>query len=91
MKNLNDLKPGDSGRIIAVAAPESIRQRLMDLGLFEGALVMMLSPAPLGDPIRVRVLDTVLALRRNEAELIFIGDVVRGVPERHRHRFGRKS
>ncbi len=91
MRTLNDLDPGESARVIAIDAQENIRQRFMDLGLMEGARVEMVLSAPLGDPILVQVMDTSLALRRNEASAILIGDDDGGHHERHRHRAGWKS
>ena len=65
----------------------------MDLGIIEGAKVEMVRPAPLGDPIQIKVLDTLLALRKNEARMLLIesnGEFSHG-RKAHRHRFGRKS
>jgi Fe2+ transport system protein FeoA len=42
----------------------------MELGLIEGARVRVLGRAPLGDPLRVRVGDYDLSLRRQDARLI---------------------
>jgi ferrous iron transport protein A len=90
-RTLNDLRPGDSARILSFRGPGFLRQRLMDLGLIEGARVDMLRSAPLGDPIQVRVMDVSLALRRSEAELIVIGEETGGKVGPHRHRAGRQS
>jgi len=86
---LNDLKPGDSARIASFRGPERIRQRFMDLGLIEGARVEMLRAAPLNDPIQVKIMGTMLALRRCEAEMIFVEEETRGGRGRHRYRSGR--
>ncbi len=90
MRTLNDLGPGDTARIVAIEAHEDIRQRFMDLGLMEGASVEMVRSAPLGDPILIRVMDIALALRRNEAAAVLIGDDDGEHHGRHRHRAGRK-
>ena len=92
-KTVNDLNPGEWGFISKIKAAESIRQRLMDLGIIEGVRVEMVRPAPLGDPIQIKVLDTLLALRRNEAGTLEIecdGEIPHG-RKAHRHRYGRKS
>jgi len=44
--------------------------RLMELGLIEGANVQVIGRAPLGGPIRVRVGDCQLSLRRSDADLV---------------------
>ena len=56
-------------RITAVR-PGPLACRLMELGLIEGARVRVLGRAPLGDPLRVRVGDYDLSLRRQDARLI---------------------
>jgi Fe2+ transport system protein FeoA len=92
MQTINNLTPGDSAVITEITAPGQIRQRFMDLGLFEGAKVEMLCSAPLGDPILIRVLGTMLALRRSEAATIVIDGIKEGECQtggkRHRHRAG---
>lgn len=93
MQTINDLTPGASALIRGITATGEVRQRFMDLGLYEGAKIEMLCSAPLGDPVLVRVLGTMLALRRTEAATIEIGDLQEGEchsgGERHRHRAGR--
>lgn len=93
IKTVNDLNPGEWGFISDIKAVESIRQRLMDLGIIEGVKVEMIRPAPLGDPIQIKVLNTLLALRRSEADTLEIecdGEIPHG-RKAHRHRYGRKS
>jgi ferrous iron transport protein A len=87
------LSPGDWGIVIDITAPEPTRQRLIDMGISYGSRVEMVRSAPLGDPILIRVLDTLLALRKQEAQAIVI-DYHRGERherQRHRRRAGRKS
>ena len=70
---LGELKTGASGRIISVgrSGDEEISRRLMEMGLLEGAWVEVLHEAPFGrDPLAVRVRGALLALRRNEANLV---------------------
>ncbi|MBI5866609.1 MAG: ferrous iron transport protein A [Planctomycetes bacterium] len=64
---------------IPIAMPVTIRGirgnsnvacRLMEMGLFDGAHAVVISRAFLGDPIRVRVGDTDLSLRKEEADLV---------------------
>lgn len=44
--------------------------RLMEMGLIEGAEVVVVRRAPLGDPLQVRLGDYELSLRSSEAELV---------------------
>lgn len=71
--SLDRLRPGDRGIIERVAKGQaSVRQRLLEMGLYKGTLVEFVRSAPLGDPIEVRVKGTRLSLRRAEAEDIIV-------------------
>lgn len=93
VKTINDLLPGDRAIITEIHAASSIKQRLMDLGILEGAEIEMVRAAPLGDPVEIKVHNTLVAIRRREAATLFIEKGTKGRygPKRHRHRFGRKS
>ncbi len=92
---VNDLHPGNWGIIKEITATDKIRQRLMDMGIIEGAKVELIRSAPLGDPIQIKVIGTIIALRRNEARTLIIGHHGEKLHDPkahcHRHRFGRKS
>jgi ferrous iron transport protein A len=45
----------------------ALAQRLMEMGMLEGDEVELLAFAPLGDPLEVRLGDSRLSLRRNDA------------------------
>lgn len=93
MKTVNDLTPGDRGKITAIGAAPGLKQRLMDMGIIEGAEVEMVRTAPLGDPVEIKVYNTLIALRKNEAETLLVeyqGEKHRE-RKRHRRRTGRKS
>ncbi len=69
---LNDLKPGDTCRIIKLIGQGGFRRRLMDLGLVKGARLTLKKLAPLGDPIEIEVKGYSLSLRRAEAAKIYV-------------------
>jgi DtxR family Mn-dependent transcriptional regulator len=71
-KQLNELKVGESGKILRLKASSSVTMRLMDMGLIKGAAVIVERVAPLGDPIDIRIKGYHLSLRREEAEAIEI-------------------
>ncbi|WP_050182631.1 FeoA domain-containing protein [Domibacillus robiginosus] len=52
-----------------------IKRRLLDLGFVPGSVVEVLKASPLGDPISYRVAGTVIALRKEESQLLF-GEVI---------------
>ncbi|MBE6969800.1 MAG: ferrous iron transport protein A [Ruminococcaceae bacterium] len=67
---LDELKVGESGRILAVDGEGALRCRLLDMGLTPRARVTLQKIAPLGDPIEIHVRGYELTLRRNDARLI---------------------
>lgn len=69
---LFDLVSGDVARIrrIRGGGAQSIRQRLLDMGVTKGTLVRVERHAPLGDPVEVRIKGYYLAVRMNEAKEI---------------------
>nr|WP_099098705.1 ferrous iron transport protein A [Bacillus thermotolerans] len=52
-----------------------LKRRLLDLGFVPGSVVEVLKASPLGDPISYRVAGTVIALRKEESQLLF-GEVI---------------
>ena len=67
---LDELKVGESGKILAVDGEGPLRCRLLDMGLTPRARVTLQKIAPLGDPIEIRVRGYELTLRRDDARLI---------------------
>jgi ferrous iron transport protein A len=72
MPSLDQLRPGQRGRITALQGEDALMQRLMEMGLFEGEEVEVVSLAPLGDPLEIRLGDYRLSLRRGEAARVQI-------------------
>jgi len=70
--SLDQLKVGQRARIQTMSGDPAILQRLMEMGLLEGEVVEVISFAPLGDPIEIRVRDYRLSLRRREAASIAV-------------------
>lgn len=71
-KSLAELRPGERGKVVAVAGDADAARRLMDLGLIRGTTLEVIRTAPLGDPIEVRLRGFMLTLRRSEAEHITV-------------------
>ncbi len=71
-KTLADLSPGQGGIVAGYLRDDAFTQRLMQLGIVEGADIEMIRRAPTGDPIEVRVMGYALSLRRSEAALVRI-------------------
>lgn len=75
-KFLNHLQPGERAKVLglAPACRGAERRRLLDLGFVAGTPVEIEITSPMGDPVGYRVRGTVIALRREQAGLIRIGD-----------------
>ncbi len=67
---LDELVAGQMARIISVHGEGPFVQRLMAMGLLEGADVAMTRKAIGGDPIEVELMGYRLSLRRDEARRI---------------------
>jgi ferrous iron transport protein A len=72
MKHLNELEPGEEGRIISVSSCGSLRGRLMEMGLVKGADLKVIRLAPSGDPMEILLRGYSLALRKKEAEQVIL-------------------
>ena len=73
--NLNELKPGQSARVISVGGEGALRQHFLDMGLIPGVELTMVKLAPMGDPMELRLHGYELTLRLADAEKIEIADV----------------
>ena len=74
---LSDLKTGEKGVIVKVMGHGGFRKRIVEMGFIKGKTVEVLLNAPLHDPVKYKVMDYEVSLRRAEAELI---EVVKGEP-----------
>ena len=70
LKQLSDLKPGESGTVRKVEGDKVVRRRMLDMGLVNGAEVLAKRVAPLGDPIEFEVRGYSLSLRKSEAQAV---------------------
>ena len=80
---LNDLKPGQSGRILTVGGEGALRQHFLDMGVIPGTDVTVMKLAPMGDPMELRIRGYELTLRLDDARQIEITPVEKaGAPDR---------
>jgi ferrous iron transport protein A len=63
---LADLRKGDRARITAIAAAEASVQRLMIMGLVEGAELDCVGASLGGDPVEYRLFGGAVSLRRSD-------------------------
>ena len=67
---LSELKTGESGVIVKVEGHGGFRKRIVEMGFIKGEMVEVLLNAPLKDPIKYKLMDYEVSLRRSEASLI---------------------
>lgn len=67
---LSELQSGEKGVIIKVLGHGAFRKRIIEMGFIKGKTVDVILNAPLKDPIKYKILDYEVSLRRNEAALI---------------------
>lgn len=80
-RQLSELSPGDRARVVAIApACHGLqRRRLLDLGLVPGTVVEAEFQSASGDPTAYRIRGAMIALRRNQADLIHVAEATNGV------------
>ena len=70
---LAEVAPKGRCRILGAAHDNrDFQSRLYTLGLVPGALVDVLHAAPSGDPLQIRVGNTLLSIRKQEAQLLMV-------------------
>ena len=78
-QKLGELAPGDRAEIVGFCGDEDLHdflQRLFEVGFLVGEKIEVLREAPFSrDPISVRVKEATYALRRQDANLIFVKNV----------------
>ena len=67
---LSELKTGEVGVIVRVMGHGGFRKRIVEMGFIKGKTVEVLLNAPLHDPVKYKVMDYEVSLRRAEAELV---------------------
>lgn len=70
MRTLDQLKISDRGTVSTLRGVGNIQQRLLEMGVSDGAEVEVLRFAPLGDPMEIIVRGFHLTLRKSEASLV---------------------
>ena len=71
MQTLDKLKPGQHAKVKNVlGSVTAVYQRLMEMGIFDGAELEVIRFAPLGDPMEIRLHGYHLSLRKSEAACV---------------------
>lgn len=71
---LSSLRPGERGVVLELSprCRGSERRRMLDLGVLPGTEIETVLTSPGGDPTAYRIRDALIALRRNQSQLIRI-------------------
>ena len=67
---LSDLKTGEKGLIVKVNGSGAFRKRILEMGFIKGKTIKVILNAPLKDPIKYKIMDYEVSLRRSEAALV---------------------
>lgn len=67
---LSELKTGEKGVIVKVNGSGAFRKRILEMGFIKGKVIKVILNAPLKDPIKYKIMDYEVSLRRSEAALI---------------------
>lgn len=67
---LSDLKSGQSAVILKVLGHGAFRKRVMEMGFVKGREITAILSAPLNDPVKYRLMNYEVSLRRSEAAMI---------------------
>ena len=60
------------GIIKAISVAGELGRRLREMGLVPGTSIKVCGRAPLRDPVAIRILDSTITLRNNEADHILV-------------------
>lgn len=67
---LSELKTGEKGVIVRVNGSGAFRKRILEMGFIKGKTIKVVLNAPLKDPIKYKIMDYEVSLRRSESRLI---------------------
>lgn len=70
MRNLREVKIGDTVTVKKVHGEGPIKRRIMDMGITKGTTLFIRKVAPLGDPIELNLRGYELSIRKGDAENI---------------------
>lgn len=64
---LSELKKGDKGEVVSInSSNNSLKRRMLDMGITSGVMVVVKKVAPLGDPVCIELRGYELCMRKND-------------------------
>ncbi len=70
--NMRKMTKNQSGIIKSVKVGGELGRRIREMGLVPGTEITIQGRAPLNDPVALRLMDSILTLRNNEADFILV-------------------
>lgn len=86
---LSDLQTGQTAIVLKVLGYGGFRRRVMEMGFVRGKRVEVILNAPLRDPIKYKIMDYEVSLRRSEAQMVEViteaeaQDMINQLVDRH--------
>ncbi|MDO5040627.1 MAG: ferrous iron transport protein A [Peptoniphilus sp.] len=74
---LREVEVGNYYIVEKIRGKGPLRRRMMDMGLTKGTEIYVRKVAPLGDPVQINIRNYELSIRRADAELIEISNLVK--------------
>lgn len=72
MSTLNEVKCGETVKVMKIHGEGAVKRRIMDMGITKNTEIYVRKVAPFGDPIEVTVRGYELSLRKADGEMIEI-------------------
>ena len=72
-KDLSELLPGESGRVLCIYHSD-MKRRFMDIGMLPGTQVACIGESPLGDPSAYYIRGKTVAIRKSDAKGVKLTD-----------------
>jgi Fe2+ transport system protein FeoA len=69
---LSECAPGQKGIILKIDSEKTLKQRMTSMGIVPGINFELISEAPFGDPIALKIKNYKLSLRKFEASHITV-------------------
>lgn len=70
--NMRQMSVHQTGVIKSIKVGGELGRRIREMGLVPGTEITIQGRAPLNDPVALRVMDSTLTLRNNEADYILV-------------------
>lgn len=76
MMKVSEMEVNKIGIIKAVLGNGSLRHRLLEMGIIPGTKLKLIKKAPLGDPMQIQIRNFYLSIRKADAEMIEIEEMI---------------